>query len=571
MDAPLEISNAESQSQPLSQDDTPMQDVEPQLPIEDSSSSDSSESEGEEEAPQVEWLATSRQKRSTAGNRLNALLLQAEEEEDPEDELALLFNEDDAGEDHGFEDAGNDSDVQMDSSSDDEDAAVDDDMEGEKVLQKQEKAEKQSKKRRLHDKVPFVKKRVKIDPTISQAPAPRPKKKSERASWIPTADELPTRASARGTTRQSKEQLHVQMVDREIKRIKQLKNMEKAAAAKKAKEKPALTQADRLAEAARIEKANSKSLSRWEESEMLREEEQKAKLAALKNRHLDGPVITWWSGLAEWVGGRLAQVGKNLIIEEPKEKPATKKRKAAEMEEEAEKEKTATEVVLPAVAEGIKEGSITNGTPTEVIPDKVTSPILSETKLPQDLESQVSQPSPSIPKVQTPPPPIQEYPPLPPIQPQVHLPPRSSVLAPPPGLPIQAPHPPPNFNHSYPHPPPYMLAPPVLDGSVPVPGLGYGYNFSQTLPPFYPSQPQLYPQPPAQPSKIPSPPPPPPPAQPELPPAPPTIQHTAVNYLILQNFDETSIKDKNVQTEIIFGRKFQKLPASRKILHRPFP
>ena len=78
--------------------------------------------------------------------------------------------------------------------------------------------------------------------------------------------------------------------------------MEKAAAAKEAAKKPAMTQADRLAEAARIEKANSKSLSRWEEAEQQREEEQRAKLAALSNRHLEGPVVTWWSGLAQWAG-----------------------------------------------------------------------------------------------------------------------------------------------------------------------------------------------------------------------------------------------------------------------------
>ena len=81
------------------------------------SDSDTSSSEDKDETP-TEWLATSRAKRLTAGNRLNALLQQAQAEEDPEDELNLLFAEDENGnEDGGFSDhAGQDSDVQLDSS-----------------------------------------------------------------------------------------------------------------------------------------------------------------------------------------------------------------------------------------------------------------------------------------------------------------------------------------------------------------------------------------------------------------------------------------------------------------------
>jgi vacuolar protein sorting-associated protein 72 len=70
-----------------------------------------------------------------------------------------------------------------------------------------------------------------------------------------------------------------------------------------------MTQADRLVEAERTERKNSKSLNRWEETEKKRSEEQKARLAALHNRQLEGPVITWWSGLAKWVNGKLAHVG----------------------------------------------------------------------------------------------------------------------------------------------------------------------------------------------------------------------------------------------------------------------
>ncbi len=445
----------------------------------------------------------------------------------------------------------------------------------------------------MNDGIPKIfKKRVKIDPTVSQSPAPRPKKKSERASWIPTAEDAPTRASARGTTRQSKEQLHAQMIDREVKRLKQLENMEKAAAAKEAKKKPALTQADRLAEAARVEKSNSKSLSRWEESEQQREEEQRAKLAALKNRHLDGPVMTWWSGLGEWVGGKLRQVGKALVIEEPKEKPATKKRKAAEMEADSEPKPIMVEAALsipngastkpesPAVPTGISTKPESPSVPNGVVPEGTSprpndtaetpknespNPNATPTTAPEPTENgavatatpavsntptpQPAQVSPTIPNGLSP-----QQPPSPPRPnpPQISnstppLPPMSSVLAPPPGLPTSAPYPPPQMGSSQPYRP-FTLAPPKLDGSAPLPGFGYTQPQPHRL---IPSARTPFSFSPAQPH----------PPQPVVPPPPPAIEHAARNYLILSNFDEVAIKDKQVQTEIIFGRKFVKCPS----------
>jgi vacuolar protein sorting-associated protein 72 len=185
------------------------------------------------------------------------------------------------------------------------------------------------------------------------------------------------------------------------------------------------------------------------------------------------------------------------------------------------------------------------------------------------------------------------------------------------GLPTQAPHPPPNFYHhpNAQNPPPYVIAPPMLDGSAPVPGLGFGHGLQTPSPrPAHGASPFTKPptlQPQNQhlnnaqtPAKN-SPPPfgfplgqhnyhqnvpnynntpptaqnrpqyPPhmqyPPYRPlvqELPleppkPEPPAITNSAVNYLILQNFDETAIKDKNVQTEIILKRRFQKQSSSK--------
>lgn len=293
---------------------------------------DSSDSEdgGDKSIPtpeaEVEWLATSREKRSTAGNRMKSMLAA----EEPDDELELLFAED--GDDAGFSevDDGDASDVHMDSSSDDEDAQENGDEEaGEKELERQVRESKQAaRKRKAQEAIPLkFRKKVKIaaDATspATTKPPPRPKKKSERASWLPTSADMPTRASKRETTMMSKEQLHQQMVEREAKRLKQIEAMERKARRREALRKPPMTQAERLAEAAITEKRNAKSLNRWEEAEKQREEERRAKLAALNSRTLKGPVVTFWSGVGEWVDGKLKHVGKILIAEE---KPVKKKR-----------------------------------------------------------------------------------------------------------------------------------------------------------------------------------------------------------------------------------------------------
>ncbi|TVY57348.1 Vacuolar protein sorting-associated protein 72-like [Lachnellula cervina] len=518
----------------------------------DSGSGSGSGSGSDGEQPKVEWLATSRAKRSTAGNRLNALLQQ----EEPDDELELLFAEDD--EDEVFEDGEADqSDVQMDSSSDDEDqgpTAGADDLDGEKEIQRQAKVERQTKRRKLNDGIPKVKRRVRIDPTVNE-PAPRPKKKSERASWIPTAEDAPTRSSARGTTKQSKQQLHQQMLEREIKRLKQVASMEAAAAAKEAAKKPALTQEDRLKEAARVEKSNSKSLSKWEETEQAREEEQRLRLAALHNRTLEGPVITWWSGFAEYVGGKLKKVGTMLTVTE-KEK-AGRKRKATEMEAgaakagDASKEKANSQGLQETVMDDSKapqtlESTTDRKPPTDVIPS-AAPPAHEQEKKPASASPQVEaapiQASPEPPK------------PLPILAPPIGFsvptqPPASSVLAPPP---INRPPvftPPPQANGQPLHPA-FKLAPPAqpaLDGSAPLPG--FGYNFMANYPPNLPTSQipfGIHPH-----------------AQPDVPPPPPTIEHSNRNYLILSNFDEDAIKEKDVQTQILFNRKFPKLRTNRK-------
>lgn len=273
----------------------------------------SSHSEAANQHP-VQSLVSGRAKRITAGNRLSSLL------QEGDDELELLFAEEESEEDvdFGADDTDGASDIPLDSSTDEEDndtGKADDELEGERELQQQDRTERQ-KKRKAHDvfKRPgALRRKPMIEPvtntTKPKTPAARPRKKSERVSWIPTPDDGPTRSSTRKQTVQNKKSVHLRMAETEKRRVQLIHVMEEAAKRKEASKPKRLTQAERMEEAARTEERNAKSLNRWEETEKKRSDEQKAKLEALQNRHLNGPVITWWSGMATWINGTLTQVG----------------------------------------------------------------------------------------------------------------------------------------------------------------------------------------------------------------------------------------------------------------------
>ncbi|KAE8384494.1 YL1 nuclear protein-domain-containing protein [Aspergillus alliaceus] len=295
------------------------------------------QSSAQEEVPMVS-LIHGRSKRSTAGRHMSALL-----NAEADDDLALLFEEVD--DDNEFsvgaeEEGGEDDDMGLDSSSDDEDQgpnARSDDYDGEIQLQKEEKADKKKRREQQDLRFKIARKKVKIDPTaVSAVPAPRPKKKSERISWIPTPEEGPTRSSSRRQTMQNKELTHARLKDSEEKRIRLIATMEEAAKRKAHLKPKEITQAERLAEAERVERHNSKSLNRWEEMEKRKAEERKAKIEALQNRRLEGPVMSYWSGIATWADGRLTRLGKVDITPKPeKEENARKKSKRPDKEAKA--------------------------------------------------------------------------------------------------------------------------------------------------------------------------------------------------------------------------------------------
>lgn len=280
----------------------------------------------------IETLVAGRQKRSTAGRNMSSLLDAA-----ADDDLTLLFAEDEN--DDEFDEVegpdGEFDDMRLESSSEDEDDqgpnAADDDLEGEKELEKQARVDRRKRKAQESLRLTALRKKVKIDsPAMSSVSSatPRPKKKSERVSWLPTPDEGPVRSSSRRQTMQNKELTHARLKDSEQRRIKLIANMEKAAERKQRLKPKIMTQEERLAEAAKIERLNSKSLNRWEEMEKRKAEERKAKLEALQNRRLEGPVMSWWSGIAKWVNGKLVRVGNVEVQSKSEEKEIERKKKS---------------------------------------------------------------------------------------------------------------------------------------------------------------------------------------------------------------------------------------------------
>ena len=566
----------------------------------------SSDSDGESEpAEKREWLATTRAKRATAGNRMKAMLANEEPAAD-DDDLQLLFAE--QGDDEGFTDEDKDdaSDVQMDSSSDEEDAdeGKDDDLEGEKALEQQAREKKAAQRKRKADEaIPMkFRKKVRISQPAADAasaggaptedPKPRPKKKSERQSWLPSAAEAPTRASERATTRSSKEQLHQQMIERERRRKKQMEITEKKAKKAAALKKPPMTQAQRLAEAAVVEKRNAKSLNRWEEAEKQREEERQAKLAAMYNRTLEGPVVTFWSGIVELGESQLKNLGKMVTMEE---KAPRKKRQsaaallAAQQEAERAKEspnegpstdspptaqspttdpKTAESANQPPTETPPQAASAVSG---EAMPDLAATPGLHTTNavfMPIDEPLEPSAPaSVATPEAVTP----EATPPLAGV-----LAPPASMMAPLPSSPSPSPTQlvspttsipklhliaPPHAPH---RPSPLSLPPQTPSDPIPPAAI----LAPPTATPIATPQAETAQQPP---SPVPTPTPSDQPKQANTPTEAASSLDGRItrSCIILQNFDNNAIKDKHVQTQILFGRKMNRIGSTSSAHLRP--
>ena len=277
----------------------------------DDERSDSS-SEGEDLT--TTGLIATRAKRATAGN-LYATLRANLDDEELQKEL-LAEDEDDQGEYEASDKE--DDDAAMESSSDEEDAGPPkegdkEDLEGEKALKRAERAEAK-KKRNMEEakmRVPAfarAKKRVKLadDVKADDGSAPKkPKKKSERSDWRPSDADAPIRQSSRAAAVASREIVHANLKQSLVRSEKQKKVMANHQAREQFKKRMELTQEERLAKTARIEKETAREFGRWEREEAERQRIRDEALAAKRNRGLEGPVIRYWSGSVLWEGDKI--------------------------------------------------------------------------------------------------------------------------------------------------------------------------------------------------------------------------------------------------------------------------
>ncbi|KIV95431.1 hypothetical protein PV10_03089 [Exophiala mesophila] len=335
--------------------------------------SDSELSQDESDEEPIESLVAGRERRKTAGNRYDRDLVLEEsqlDEEEP-DEVTLLFAEDGEEEDDEFRSDEGEDDADMSSSDDDDQGpnAGADDLEGENELQKQAKAER-SKKRKADlalTSVAGIRKKAKTIPTrpslSTTEPKPKPSKKKERVTWIHS--EGSGRSSLRKQTIAHRAETIQRLRESEA-QSKKLKALKEKRDRQRAEDAPKeLTQADRLAEAARVERQNAKSLNRWETMEKKRQEEQAAKLAALKNRKLDGPVLTYWSAKMKWVPpkpGRYGVKEPEIVQEGVKKKPGRKTK--AFLEEQAAAKRAEEAKLAAAMAPAQPDTGNPDGGPT---------------------------------------------------------------------------------------------------------------------------------------------------------------------------------------------------------------
>ncbi|KAK4503186.1 hypothetical protein PRZ48_006614 [Zasmidium cellare] len=275
------------------------------------SDDDESMSGSESEDLSTTGLIATRAKRATAGN-LYATLRQNLDDEELQKEL-LAEDEEDQGDYQGSD---KDDDDAMSSSSDEDDAGPPkdgdkEDLEGEKELKKAERAEARKKRKMEEVKMRLPawqkKKKVKLadDSKAEDGAAERPKKKSERSNWLPTAADAPIRQSSRASAIANRESIHENLKESLIRSEKQKKIMARHNERTTANKRADLTQEERLAKAVRIEKETAREFGRWEREEAERQRIREEQLAAKRRRGIDGPVIRYWSGSVLWEGEKI--------------------------------------------------------------------------------------------------------------------------------------------------------------------------------------------------------------------------------------------------------------------------
>ncbi|KAF2165397.1 hypothetical protein M409DRAFT_55800 [Zasmidium cellare ATCC 36951] len=295
---------------------------------------DSMSGSGSEDLSTTGLIAT-RAKRATAGN-LYATLRQNLDDEELQKEL-LAEDEEDQGDYQGSD---KDDDDAMSSSSDEDDAGPPkegekEDLEGEKELKKAERAEARKKRKMEEVKMRLPawqkKKKVKLadDSKAEDGAAERPKKKSERSNWLPTAADAPIRQSSRASAIANRESIHENLKESLIRSEKQKKIMARHNERTTANKRADLTQEERLAKAVRIEKETAREFGRWEREEAERQRIREEQLAAKRRRGIDGPVMRYWSGSVMWEGEKIKikRMHGSQNVDEIKDEPKPEEKK----------------------------------------------------------------------------------------------------------------------------------------------------------------------------------------------------------------------------------------------------
>lgn len=319
----------------------------------DDDQEDTSDEEEEEDGDGEPSMVASRPRRSNAGNRMSTLLALA----DADDEEQAIYGDDTWAErvddaEFGGAEAEDQGDVSLESSSDDsEDDENEDELAGEKALNNQERVDRA--KLRKNKAPPLLqtalRKRIKINDSSVKSPSTpgtpssvaskssaRPKKKSERVSWLPTTDDGPVRSSTRTLTKKNTAHTHQQLRKREQSAVQIREAMEAAQRRREAAKPKTMTQEERLAEAAKVEIKNSKSLYKWEEAENRRAAERQALLDSMRSRAIEGPYVRYYSGPAKWQGDKLIATGKRALIEVLNDDTDKKKEDDSNKDKEAE-------------------------------------------------------------------------------------------------------------------------------------------------------------------------------------------------------------------------------------------
>lgn len=226
-------------------------------------------------------MITSRSKRSTAGNRLKALLDQELEKDEifteVENDVDFQANEDADGVDIVDSD--------FDRDSDDDQAAVEDESEGEREIVRAEKEVKA--KRRAATKVMGIVKRPAPARATGEAKRRRisfaPDTLTSTSSATGTVVEGKRRSSARSATVQSKRDVESRLEEAEQRRATQPTRAP-------AKKREKLTQDALIAEALEVEEENRESLRRF-----LEQEEERRRKQRVRKERIVGPFVRWMS------------------------------------------------------------------------------------------------------------------------------------------------------------------------------------------------------------------------------------------------------------------------------------